>query len=541
MINKINLLDCTLREAPIKDLILGSDYIQKFINALEKTNIDIIECGFLKDIGAREDNTIFKHTEEIERYLTNKQSDKLYVALVDYGRYDLKNLSPHNGKSIDGIRICFKKAERKDVIPYAKAIKALGYKIFLQQVDTLSYSDLEILEFIKAVNDLKPYVYSIVDTFGSMYAEDLHHLYEIANKNLDKDIKLGFHAHNNLMLAVANSQFFISLASKSREIIVDASVLGCGRGAGNSNTELLAEFVNNKYNGKYNINELLDLIDILMPKFQQNCHWGYSIHYFLSGVHRTHVFNVNHLLKRHNIKSKDLRSIIENLDEKQKKVYNYAVLEQLYVQHFNRQVDDSKNLRSLIELIKNKKILFIAPDASLNVNKQKIFDFIKQENAFVVAINNYLPDFPTNAIFYSNMNHYQEFKVIQNKDSNNKIFITSNIKTEAENNEMIFNYLSLIKFGWINIDTSFILALRLFIKAGVKKFTFAGFDGFSTDNKNYYYSEKILTATEKDDLLLLTKETHEMLDDIIKSNNITTEFLTPSVYEMDFAKAPVNI
>ena len=213
----------------------------------------------------------------------------------------------------------------------------------------------------------------------------------------------------------------------------------------------------------------------------------------------------------------------------------------IYVQHFNRQVDDSKNLRSLIELIKNKKILFIAPDASLNVNKQKIFDFIKQENTFVVAINNYLPDFPTNAIFYSNMNHYQEFKVIQNKDSNNKIFITSNIKTEAENNEMIFNYLSLIKFGWINIDTSFILALRLFIKAGVKKFTFAGFDGFSTDNKNYYYSEKILTATEKDDLLLLTKETHEMLDDIIKSNNITAEFLTPSVYEMDFAKAPVNI
>ena len=39
--SKINLLDCTLREAPIKDLILGSDYIQKFINALEKSNIDI--------------------------------------------------------------------------------------------------------------------------------------------------------------------------------------------------------------------------------------------------------------------------------------------------------------------------------------------------------------------------------------------------------------------------------------------------------------------------------------------------------------------
>lgn len=538
---KINLLDCTLREAPIKDLILGSDYIQKFINALEKSNIDIIECGFLKDSGEREDNTIFKHTEEIERYLKNKQSDKLYVALVDYGRYDLKNLSPHNGKSIDGIRICFKKSERKDVIPYAKAIKALGYKVFLQHVDTLSYSDLEILELIDAVNDLKPYAYSIVDTFGSMYAEDLRHLYEIANKNLDKDIRLGFHAHNNLMLAVANSQFFISLASNSREIMVDASVLGCGRGAGNSNTELLAEFINNKYNGKYNINELLDIIDILMPKFHQNCRWGYSIPYFLSGVHNAHVFNVNHLLRRHNIKSKDLRSIIENLDEKQKKVYDYAVLEKLYVEHFDRQVDDVKNIEELSKLVMNKKVLFIAPGSSLNANKQKILDFISKENVFVVAINNYLPDFPTNAIFYSNMNRYQEFKTIQNKDSNNKIFITSNVKTEAANNEMIFNYLPLIKFGWINIDTSFILALRLFIKAGVNDFTFAGLDGFSADNDTYYYSEKILTATEKEDLLLLTKETHEMLADIIELEKITAEFLTPSVYEVDFAKESVNV
>ena len=106
---------------------------------------------------------------------------------------------------------------------------------------------------------------------------------------------------------------------------------------------------------------------------------------------------------------------------------------------------------------------------------------------------------------------------------------------------MIFNYLPLIKFGWINIDTSFILALRLFIKAGVKEFTFAGFDGFSANDEKYYYSDKILTATEKEDLILLTKETHEMLADIIKTDNITAKFLTPSVYEAEFKKEPVNV
>ncbi len=542
--NKIRLLDCTLREAPIKDLVLGHDYIQKFINALEKSNIDVIECGFLKNNGDRDDNTIFRTVEEIEPYLKNKDSKKLYVALVDYGRYNLENLSVFNGKSIDGIRICFKKHERKEVIPYAKAIKDKGYKVFIQHVDTISYSDLEILEFIESVNTLKPYAYSIVDTFGSMYADDLRHLYGLANKNLDKDIKLGFHAHNNLMLAVANSQFFISLASSNREIIVDASVLGCGRGAGNSNTELLAEYINKKYSEVYNLDELLDIIDTLMPKFHNNCKWGYSIPYFLSGVHNAHVFNVNHLLRRHNIKSKDLRAIIENLDEVQKKKYDYAVLEKLYVEHFDRHVDDKLNIEKLNNLCQNRKILFILPGYSLNEYKSKIHDYIDKEKPLVIAVNSYFPEFSADFVFFSGINRYLDYVSSLGNNVQEKmpqLLITSNVKEYAGLGEMIFDYMSLIKFGWINIDTSSILALRLFIKAGVREITFAGFDGFDINNEKYYYSKKLVTVTDKDDLSVLTNETIEMLKDIVKTENIKMHFLTPGIYQKELGKEPVNV
>lgn len=538
---KINLLDCTLREAPIKDLVLDREYIQKFINGLEKSNIDIIECGFLKNNQHNPDSTIFRYVEEIEPYLINKSPDKLYVALVDYGRYDLKYLSKFNGKSIDGIRICFKKSERHDVFAYAQAIKDKGYKVFFQNVDTLSYSDIELLELIEKVNHLKPYAYSIVDTFGSMYADDLRHLFEIANKNLDKDIRLGFHAHNNLMLAVANSQFFISLASNNREIMVDASVLGCGRGAGNANTELLTEYINNKYDGNYNIDELLDIIDTLMPKFHQSCHWGYSIPYFLSGVHNAHVFNVNHLLRRHNIKSKDLRNIIEKLDMVQKKSYDYAVLEKVYVEHFDKQIDDKTTLDKLKQMLYGKKILFLAPGNSLNKCQQQVLEYIEKEKPYVVAINNNLPEFPVDAIFYSGINRYQDYINNEKNNKNSQIFITSNIKTEADIGEMIFNYLSLIKFGWINIDTSIILAIRLFIKVGIKEFNFAGFDGFVEGSEKFYYNDKLLTTTEKEDLLLITKETFEMLEDIIKTDNIKANFITESVYKNIFQKETLNV
>ncbi len=536
---KINLLDCTLREAPIKGLVLGKNYIKKFINALENSNIDIIECGFLKNLPHNPDSTIFQYVEEIEPYLQQKKEGTLYVALVDYGRYDLKYLSDYNGKSIDGIRICFKKDERFEVFEYAKAIKDKGYKVFFQNVDTMSYSDIELLEVIEKVNELKPYAYSIVDTFGAMYAEDLRHIYSIVNHNLDKEIILGFHAHNNLMLANANTQEFINLASNSREINVDSSILGCGRGAGNAHTECLSEFLNKKFGQDYELNVLLDIIDYLMPKFIQECEWGYSIPYFLSGVHSSHVFNVNHLLRRHNIKSKDLRAIIETLDEKQKKAYDYKLLEKIYVEHFDREIDDKRSLEFLSKELKNREILLLVPGKTLASQKDKIEEFIRCKNPIIISVNNYIDKFKSDYIFFSGINRYQDFLNTEiSKNLECKVLLTSNIKVVPNSNELIFNYLPLVKFGWINVDTSAILILRLLAKLGVKSVNFAGFDGFSENSELNYYDNSLVTTTNKEDLLLLTKETKEMLLDL--QSAISVNFVTDSLYN-DVLEKEVSI
>jgi 4-hydroxy 2-oxovalerate aldolase len=529
---KVNVLDCTLREAPIEGLLIGKNYIDKFIRGLERANIDIIECGFLKNSDYAEGSSIFNKVEDIRPYLKQKKHGVIYTALVDYGRYDLKHLSDYDGSSIDGIRICFKKGEQKQVIKYARAIKDKGYKIFIQHVDTLGYSDSEILDFISMVNELKPYSYSIVDTFGSMYANDVRRIYDIANHNLDKSIKLGFHAHNNLMLAVANTQMFVFLSdeNKEREITVDCSILGCGRGAGNANTELVVSFLNSQYNGAYDLNELLDIIDFLMPAFQQKSSWGYSIPYFLSGIHGAHVFNVNHLLKRHNILFKDLRAIIGKIDDKQKKLYDYSLLEKLYVEHFNHSVDDIAAKRHLKNIFKNKKLLCLGPSNALNTERNKIADFICKEKPIIIGINNFIKDYPLDFIFFSGISRYSSFCQLHEK-KNIGLITTSNIKSRANHNELIINYLPLIKFGWVNIDSSAVLLLRLLINLEVKNIYFAGFDGFGK-SKNYYNDELKTNMNEKD-LLLLTKETKEMLADMkqsVKVKDIKIKFITKSQY-----------
>lgn len=272
-----------------------------------------------------------------------------------------------------------------------------------------------------------------------------------------------------------------------------------------------------------------------MPKFIQECEWGYSIPYFLSGVHSSHVFNVNHLLRRHNIKSKDLRAIIDKLDEKQKKAYDYKLLEKIYVEHFDRKIDDSKSLEELSIVLKNRDILLLVPGQTLTTQKDSVETFIKKKNPIVISVNNFISKFKSDYIFFSGVNRYQDFINSENiNKSDAKILLTSNIKTEAKLNEMIFNYLSLVKFGWINVDTSAILILRLLVKLGINNVSIAGFDGFSQNSEFNYYDNSLVTTTNKEDLLLLTNETKEMLADLKDSINIS--FVTDSQYARVFEK-----
>lgn len=126
---------------------------------------------------------------------------------------------------------CFFKHERYDVIPFCKKIKEKGYKLYVQPVDILGYSDHELLELIDMVNEIEPYAFSIVDTFGSMYKEDLQRVFFLIHHNLVATSKVGFHSHNNLQMSFALSQEFAEMTQGLREIVIDATMAGMGRGA----------------------------------------------------------------------------------------------------------------------------------------------------------------------------------------------------------------------------------------------------------------------------------------------------------------------
>ena len=206
--NHAMLLDCTLRDgAYLIDKKFGDTTIHGIVKGLQKTGIDIIEIGFLQDDEFGEGKTVFKNSVDAEKFVPQDKQNCKFAVLADYCRYSIENLDDYTGKSFDAVRACFFKKERYDVLEFCKQVKAKGYKLFVQPVDILGYTDTEIIEFVNLVNAIEPYCFSIVDTFGSMYVDDLQRVYSLIDHNLVSTSKIGFHSHNNMQMSTW--KFFI--------------------------------------------------------------------------------------------------------------------------------------------------------------------------------------------------------------------------------------------------------------------------------------------------------------------------------------------
>ena len=157
-----------------------------------------------------------------------------------------------------------------------RGIKGKGYKVFIQAMVSLNYTDEEFLELIRRVNEFRPYAFYIVDSFGVMKKKDLVRLFYLVEHNLHEEILVGFHSHNNMQLSYSNAQTLADIHTE-RDLIIDSSVYGMGRGAGNLNTELFVEYLNDAFGKSYRRQPLLEIIDTVLEGFYRRDGWGYSL------------------------------------------------------------------------------------------------------------------------------------------------------------------------------------------------------------------------------------------------------------------------
>ncbi|NHC43575.1 4-hydroxy-2-ketovalerate aldolase, partial [Bacillus sp. MM2020_1] len=168
--SNVKILDCTLRDGGyINNWKFGEKSIRKIIEKLSQSNIDIIECGFIRDWEFNPNISVFDDIERIRELIGQKNKNITYVGMIDVPYIPIEKIKECDGSSIDGIRLTFHENEIEEAMNYGKILMEKGYKLFIQPVGTTSYTDAKLLELISRVNELKPYAFYLVDTFGIMY------------------------------------------------------------------------------------------------------------------------------------------------------------------------------------------------------------------------------------------------------------------------------------------------------------------------------------------------------------------------------------
>lgn len=536
----VRILECTLRDGGrVINCEFPDDEIKDMTRRMADAKLDIIEVGFLRDyhnVKYQGNSTFFTDVDQITPFL-HKNGHTKYVAFIDFGMFDFESLKPYNGTSIDGIRFGFTqknyKEKREEIIECARVVKRKGYKLFIQGVNSISYSDKELLEVVDLINEIHPYSFGMVDTYGAMYQEDVDRIYSLIDNNLEKDICIDFHSHNNYQLSFAFAMEVIRLSKGVREIIIDSTLLGMGKVAGNLNTELIVDYLVRKMHYDYDFEEIMDIIDDFIYPYAREYQWGYSIPAMMAGIYKSHPNNVIYLTEKFRLQTRDIKNLLSMIDPQKRQRYDYDNIHRLYAEYVSVKTDDHKTIAELKMIVEGKEVFIMIPGNSLNTHRELIDSYIQSKDPVSFSVN-FVADYSKTYAFFGNQKRYDR---LVEKRKYRKVIISSNVHSDNES-DIVVNYNSLINRGYTYFENSAIMLLKLLVKLNPKHITIAGFDGFNPDIAANYSDSSFQNDRHISEFVTLNREIGKMLKELVETfePNCKVEFLTPSLYVDEMKK-----
>lgn len=286
----VSVLDCTIRDG---GLVNGWDFSQEFVadlyRSLSLANVDVMEVGYKNSpkLVSVENAGPWAFLDEglLRETIAKKTTTKL-SALVDIGRVDENDILPREKSLLDLIRVaCYAKDVDK-AIDLVNRFHDMGYETSVNLMAVSTVPERDVNEALILLSRCPVDMVYVVDSFGSLYPNDIIHLVRKFQTYLPDKV-IGMHTHNNLQLAFANT---ITGAHQGAKFL-DSSVFGMGRAAGNCPTELLVGHLEGALEGhphpggpRYSLAPVLDIIERRFVALRNQVEWGYTIPYAVTGL-----------------------------------------------------------------------------------------------------------------------------------------------------------------------------------------------------------------------------------------------------------------
>ncbi|MNP09638.1 4-hydroxy-2-oxovalerate aldolase [compost metagenome] len=280
-INQSKIVDCTIRDGGlVNNWDFSVEFVQKLYAGLNEAGVDYMEIGYKNSPkllkGADEAGPWrFLNDDFLKKVIPQKGTTKL-SALVDIGRVDENDILPRSESLLDLIRVaCYIKDVDK-ALQLVQVFHDRGYETTINIMALSNVMENELLEAFEMIKESVVDVVYIVDSYGSLDYKDMEYLVNKFKTHLPNK-RLGVHTHNNMQLAFSNTL----VAAENGVELLDASVYGMGRAAGNCPTELLVAHMKNT---NYQLRPVLDVLEQLMIPLREKEEWGYIIPYMITGM-----------------------------------------------------------------------------------------------------------------------------------------------------------------------------------------------------------------------------------------------------------------
>jgi 3-deoxy-D-manno-octulosonate cytidylyltransferase len=303
-----------------------------------------------------------------------------------------------------------------------------------------------------------------------------------------------------------------------RDIAIDTSVYGMGRGAGNLNTEIFIDYLNKSYGVSYKINPLLEIIDNYLESLYSKKRWGFSIAHYLSAIYDTHPSYGSYLLNKKTLPINAIENLLSSINKNQKYTYNEEYIQEIYKKFQTRH--QQKSLFSM-DMIEGKTPLLLASGSSLSLYMDKVRKLSLDDDIVTIALN-HVPQFNVDYYFFSNQKRYLEFMSVINP---RKLIVGTNIELHTMHDKAYsIDYRECSSISE-NVTS---LMLHFLHNIDARKVLIAGLDGFSGSDENYYYEETD-QPFDKKELINRDNEINRFVS--YYADKLRIRFVTPSVFE----------
>lgn len=528
----IKLLDCTLRDGGYyNNWEFKPDLVREYLDTMSVSPIEYIEIGLRssKNIGFKGPYAFSTDTFLNELDIPDNIKIGVMINASEFIPFDGENLiqkisilfTDSISSRVNLVRIASHLDEFEHSLKISKVLKDMGYEVGVNIMQISEASNDQITSFAKMASAYDLNVLYFADSLGNLKPENIDNIILHLKKGWDGEI--GIHTHDNMGLAMSNSQ----QAYKSGATWIDSTITGMGRGPGNLQTEYsLIEFIDKEQNTNYS--SILKLIHNYFSSLKTKHNWGKNPYYYLSGLHSIHPTFIQEAIGDKRYDELEILSLIDHLNEVGGSKYS----KNISVAQMNIYNEESEGEWCPRNDIEGKNILILGNGPSSSEHKKGIEQFIEKTGCTVISLNhnNSISDkfidfqaacHPMRVI--ADIQKYQNMKqplivpfsslpnLIKDKLSNCKIL---DFGLSTNNNNFSFKD----KSANIPLPLVFPYVLAIVNSGKASKISLAGFDGYDKDDpRNDEMNHLIKQYNENKDSCSLVSITSSKYDLTVES------------------------